>query len=67
MVSSPDSALSPPDASAAGALALALATVSAQLAAEPDDAQVGTLVAPQAVSLLHADGAHLAPLDSDPA
>jgi PAS domain S-box-containing protein len=41
--------------------------VSAQLAAEPDDAQVGSLVAAHVASLLHADGAHLALLDSDPA
>jgi len=66
-VSSPASEPSPSSAAAPGRLALALAAVSAQLAAEPDDAQVGTLVAAQAMALLRADGAHLALLESDPA
>jgi PAS domain S-box-containing protein len=66
-VSMPESVPSTLDAPEAGGLAVAVAAVSAQLAAEPDDAQVGSLVAAQVAYLLHADGAHLALLESDPA
>src|SRR3954467_8558831 len=66
-MSSPDRQLVSPGAIGAEAVAFAAATISAQLAAEPDDREVGTLLVAQVIALLRADGACLALLDSDPA